>query len=720
MLRAWSTALEGQSATKDSPLQRVVKLLEEMKAQLEKEAEEEQVQYDKQKCWCETNEKEKTKAIADAESHMTDLEGEIETRAARDAELQTEIEHLKKTIAEETQALADATAIREKEYGEFTTSEKEMVQAVTMLKNAILVLSKHNTGLLQLTPAVEQSLGSVLQWAAVKHEEMIANKVAGLSLLQRSSRARIERGSSNLQTDTAAEGRLVEVMRNALQGRGESVSALPAEYAAQVLAKAAEGTAFVQQPVAVKSYEPASGQIFGILNQMKEEFEQNLSQSQKEEVKAQQEYADLKATKEEQIAASKKMRDEKSTEMWANKKALTDAKEDLESTRETFKADKKFLSDLNLVCQKLDHDYKERSEARSNEITAVAETIGILTSDDARDLLHKTVTFFQLESRSSTRSLRNKAAKLLRKTAQELDPLDDDFDMWRGQMRPAAQLSALATKVGLDAFTKIKEAMDKMIADLKEQQAEEVKQKEFCTKELNENEKQTYTTNEHLKDLNTKIENLENTIATLTSEIAAAKEEIADTQVEIKQASEARKAENKEFQVTVGDQRATQAILKKAKARLNQFYSFLEEQQPAPPGGGFAPHKKNAGGKVVISFLEQIIEDSVKVENEAIAAEQEAQSSYAEFVTDSDAAITSLQEAIVAKTDNIASATTEKENAELEKTSTEEQLESLAAYAADLHEECDFLLKNFDLRQSARLKEIEAIQEAKAILSGMK
>merc|ERR1719379_2008027 len=191
LLRTWSTTLENQASTKDTPLQRVVKLLQEMKAQLEKEAEEDQVQYDKSKCYCETNEKEKTKAIADAEAHMTDLLGEIESRSARDAELNVEIEHLKKTIAEETKALADATAIREKEYGEFTGSEKELVQAVTMLKNAILVLKKHQAGLLQLTPAVEQSLGSVLQWAAVKHEEITASKAAGLSLLQRSSWARM-------------------------------------------------------------------------------------------------------------------------------------------------------------------------------------------------------------------------------------------------------------------------------------------------------------------------------------------------------------------------------------------------------------------------------------------------------------------------------------------------------------------------------------------------
>jgi len=284
------------------------------------------------------------------------------------------------------------------------------------------------------------------------------------------------------------------------------------------------------------------------------------------------------------------------------------------------------------------------------------------------------------------------------------------------------QLSVITASVQLDAFTKVKEAMDKMIAELKAQQAEEVKKKEFCNTELNENEKQTYVTTEELEDLNTQIKKLEATIETLTAEIEAAKEQIADTEVSIKQAGEQRKKENQEFQVVIGDERATQKILAMAKDRMEQFYGkklFLL-QQPAPPGGGFKPMKKNAGGSPVISLLEQIIEESVAVEKEAIEAEQEAQADYAEFVKDTAASIQALNEAIVAKTDNIAAAEVDKENTEMAAKAATEKLENLAAYAADLHEDCDFILKNFDLRQAARLKEIEAIQEAKAILSGMK
>jgi hypothetical protein len=52
--------------------------------------------------------------------------------------------------------------------------------------------------------------------------------------------------------------------------------------------------------------------------------------------------------------------------------------------------------------------------------------------------------------------------------------------------------------------------------------------------------------------------------------------------------------------------------------------------------------------------------------------------------------------------------------------STNTELEQLANEKADLHKSCDFTVKNFDIRQEARDQEVEAIRQAKAILSGMK
>merc|ERR1719321_881607 len=214
---------------------------------------------------------------------------------------------------------------------------------------------------------------------------------------------------------------------------------------------------------------------------------------------------------------------------------------------------------------------------------------------------------------------RNQAVAVLQKAAKELAPGSSELlPYWGGQMRPDAQLSQMAVDVKLDAFTKVKAAMDKMVAELKAQQSEEVKLKEFCTSELNENEKQTYSTNQALTDTKAKIESLDTTISTLTKEIEAAQEEIASTQIEIKKASEVREQENAAYQTTVADQRATQEILKKATARMKKFYAkkgFLqEEDKPTPPGGGFTKQKKNSGAGPVMGLLEQITEESIAAE----------------------------------------------------------------------------------------------------------
>merc|ERR1712167_288277 len=71
---------------------------------------------------------------------------------------------------------------------------------------------------------------------------------------------------------------------------------------------------FDAEPTFKQSYAPQSGAIFGILKQMKETFETNLSNSQKEEMEAQKAYEDLKAAKEAEIKAGTELKDTKTQE----------------------------------------------------------------------------------------------------------------------------------------------------------------------------------------------------------------------------------------------------------------------------------------------------------------------------------------------------------------------------------------------------------------------
>merc|ERR1719217_1020707 len=174
----------------------------------------------------------------------------------------------------------------------------------------------------------------------------------------------------------------------------------------------------------------------------------------------------------------------------------------------------------------------------------------------------------------------------------------------------------LASSVELDAFTKVKAMIDKMITTLKTQSADEVKKNDWCKTELQENEMATMKTKDLKADLEAKSGELEATIKRLSEEIAKANLEISNLQVELQRASEDRKHENLDFQKTVADQTATAEILNKALDRLATFYdeaafaqthAGAKKQTPPVPQMEYSK-SKGAGG--VMSMIEKLIYDT--------------------------------------------------------------------------------------------------------------
>lgn len=717
--------LDEKTASQKSPVQRVVALLKEMKAQLESEAESESAMYDKMTCWCTSNEKAKTKAIADAEAKTSELEAAIQGAAAKKGKLATEITALKQQITEDKHSLKTATAIREKAAEAFSEDEKEMVQAVTNLGNAVRVLAKHHGGsLLQLDSPTLASVRAVLQDVSLKYDLMQGDSAkAGRRAGRKQAAALLSVGGE----DNGLDKRLLAAL-----GGGDPQEVLPVNLAERFLSRSAKkASAFVQSDVAptAGSYSPQSGSIFGILQSMKDEFESNLSQLQKDELKQRADFEELSKAKTEQIAVGKEKLDNMESEYAANGKLLSDGKEDLELTRQQRASDVEFLSNLRLTCQDLDHQWAERSKTRGEETTAVAEAIAILSEDDNRELLAKTVSLLQVKSAadSAMAARRSRAAAFLRRAARSPDADDDLLSAWNSRQgvgaNPKAQLSTLAVSVELDSFTEVKAAMDKMVVDLKKQQEEEVQAKSNCQKEFSDNEKITYEKTTLKEDLEATLASLEKKLETLADEVKSAKEEVAATKKAVLEAGQTRETENKEFQTVVAEQRATQEVLKKALKRLELFYkkaSFIQgsSKTAQTPPAQFTDYKKHAGSVSVMGLLEQIIGDSKKLEGETVAGESKAQAEYETYVKDSNGLISGLEQQVLSKSKLMDASKVELEEASSDHQGTLEELESLAAYLADLRMQCDFLMKNFDSRQKARLEEIEAIQQGKAILSG--
>merc|ERR1712032_791367 len=650
-----------ENDAKNRPVSKVITLLKDMLKQLEKEAAEDEEIYDKMACWCETNDKEKTKAVADAEAKIEDLTTKIEELTASSARLNTEIKNLEKEVAKNQEALDQATAIREKELAEFNAEEKDALQAISALKSAVTVLSKHHSGaLLQTSASHLEAVASTIQYQMQKHAAVL-------------------------------QGVLTHTERKAIAAFIES----PQDY-------------FDASPTFKQSYAPQSGEICGILKQMKESFETNLSDSQKEEMANQKAYEDVKAAKTEEIKAGQDQIDKKTQQLASTDEKLAESKESLEDTKASLSADEEFLMMLKEKCSTTDAEWEERQKTRQLEMEACSKALAVLSSDDAHDLFTKTFNpaFVQTEARSERRS---KAAAVLSAVAKKLN---------------SPRLSAIAAKVRLDAFTRVKKAIDDMVAQLLKEKADEIKHKDFCVEEFNTNQLQTEKKDREKEDLLALIEDLELTIKTLTSEIDTLKSEVAEMQVQMKRAGEDREKQNKEFQQTVADQRASQKLLAAALNILKGFYekkaALLQKQEPAgpPPPPGFKEYKKNAAAGGVMGMIQQIINDAKAMEAEAIRAEEDAQKAYEDFVKETNASVESKSKDIATKSEEKAKGEGDLVQANEDKESTLLELEQLSNYNAELHQSCDFIVKNFEIRQTARDEEIEALKQAKAILSG--
>merc|ERR1719379_425449 len=373
-----------------------------MLVQLEKEAEEDAEIYDNMVCWCTTNDKDKVKSTDDAEAKIEDLTTKIEELTALAARLTTEIEDLEAEIAKNEAALAKAKSMREKELAEFGKMEADTLGSIDALGNAIKVLSKHNPG-----AALLQNKQSQLYIAATVLQKQIEKNAKLLDgVLTRSQKRKI--------------------------------------------------AAFVQQPASAGSYAPASGQIFGILKQMKETFETDLAAAQEDEKKSQAAYEELKAAKEAEIAAAKEQVTTKTQELATTKEKKAQAEQDKADTMETLDADQKYLVNLKEKCSLTDKEFEERLATRKLEMQAVSKAMAVLTSDDAMDTFSSTFSFVQ-----TTSSLANLKSKRRAAASKRL------AEVARKYNNP--HLMTLAMKVRLDAFEKVKQAIDDMIAELLKQ-----------------------------------------------------------------------------------------------------------------------------------------------------------------------------------------------------------------------------------------------------------
>jgi DNA repair exonuclease SbcCD ATPase subunit len=161
--------------------------------------------------------------------------------------------------------------------------------------------------------------------------------------------------------------------------------------------------------------------------------------------------------------------------------------------------------------------------------------------------------------------------------------------------------------------------------------------------------------------------------------------------------------------------------LYKPPASLIQVSMHKQDQEDAPPPPPEAPgayKKKGEESTGVIAMIDDLVKELDMEMTEAETEEKLAQEEYEELMADSAAKRAADSKSITAKEDE--KANTEKALTENEglHTSTVKELMATEEYIGSLHGECDWLIQYYDVRKEARNGEIDALKKAKAVLSG--
>jgi hypothetical protein len=481
-------------------------------------------------------------------------------------------------------------------------------------------------------------------------------------------------------------------------------------------------------------YSPQSGQITGILKQIKDEMMKTNAEETAAEEAAIKDHESLVAAKSKEIAAHTSAIETKTVRAGEVAVSIVNMKNDLSDTQDALAKDQAFLKELETGCDTKEAEWSERSKTRAEELVALAETIKLLNDDDALELFKKSLPSASLlQTSGRTSHIRAKALAEVRKASGA-----------QASRKPGLDLIALALSGKSGGFEKVMTMIDEMVEVLKGEQVDDDKKKEYCALEFDTSDDKKKRLEKTSSDEEAAAETAADGIATLTAEIKALAAGIEELDKQVAAATEQRKEEHSEYTDLMALNTQAKDLLGVAKNRLNKFYApsqyieppkkeLTQEEKiyqsvvpaaltqtdlPPPPETFGAYTKKSQESTGVVAMIDMLIKDLDKEMTEAEVSEKDGQKDYETLMGDAKAKRAADSKSITGKESAKAGLEEELQMHKDAKAAATKELMATAEYISGLHAECDWLVENHETRKAARASEMESLKNAKAVLAG--
>jgi len=363
---------------------------------------------------------------------------------------------------------------------------------------------------------------------------------------------------------------------------------------------------------------------------------------------------------------------------------------------------------------------------RANEDAAIAECISILNSDEAFSSFGETdatstgaTSFMQIRQLRGGSSLVSQAELILEHAASQ------------GHSTRLARIAS-GLRTG-NPFTTVLGEITKMKDTIVDEGVADKEQLDWCKSERTNSNKDLDSKKSQIKTLKGEINKLDDTInlpkTGLKDSIIAKEAALVQNRKAQVEETATRKEENQAYQADVSNLADAEDILGKAIRALKKYYDQLDkhmkenkdttnflQEDPAPPKTYDAFEGQSESGGKAVEMLEFILSETKKEHKKADTDESSAQSDFDKSIKELKTSETSMQKSLVKLKADLA----EKEKELLEKQGdlkdTTEAKEAIETYLDKIKPGCDFITKNFDLREKNRATETTALDKAVTLI----
>merc|ERR1719247_3087497 len=150
-----------------NPIRKVVTMLQNMQKKVQEEGEKEKALFDKYMCYCQNAGGDLSKSIADADTKIPQLQADIKADEAALAQLKEDLKQAQVERSAAKEAVAEATALREKEAGEYAKESSELKANIAAVAKATTAIEKGMGGAF-----VQTQMAGVLKSLVQKSEKI--------------------------------------------------------------------------------------------------------------------------------------------------------------------------------------------------------------------------------------------------------------------------------------------------------------------------------------------------------------------------------------------------------------------------------------------------------------------------------------------------------------------------------------------------------------------